>query len=233
VPQDDALLELAEEALMRERGKALAKQAAAEALQALKDGAPMTQLFRAPDALPAQVPGVGIDEIEVGGEAQAPAPDDKPELRVTGLFSKERPIPGLGVNPEITKAAWAADPKAEFIDQVFETQDGFVLASVERKETATDEGFAAARAELYRELAESKAARVTARFAYHTCVSDKARGDIVPYEERVSALMTYDTKEAFDEQGKRVLRPYVMCDRVGNRGGMLNLAALTGGGGQR
>lgn len=231
VPQEDALLELAEEALMRERGKALAKQAAAEALQALKDGAQMTQVFRAPEALPARAPGTPIDEIDP--DAPVRAPDDKPELRVTGLFSKERPIPGLGVNPEITKAAWAADPKAEFIDQVFETPDGFILASVERKETATDEGFAAARVELYRELAEAKAAKVTARFAYHTCVGDKARGDIVPYEERVSQLMTYDSKEAFDEQGNRVLRPYTMCDRVGNRGGMLNLAALTGGGGQR
>ncbi|WAS95951.1 peptidylprolyl isomerase [Nannocystis punicea] len=232
VPQDEAILDLAEEALMRERGKALAKQAAAEALQALKDGATMTQLFRSPDALGG--PAGGVDQLELPNEpTPAPKPgDDKPELRVTGLFSKEKPIPGLGVNPEITKAAWAADPKAEFIDQVFETPDGFLLASVERKETATDEGFAAARAGLYRELSEAKAAKVTARFAYHTCLGDKARGDIVPYDQRVSRMMTYDTKEAFDEKGNRVLRPYVMCDRVGNRGGMLNLAALTGGGGR-
>src|SRR5690606_16825070 len=107
--QEEALLELAEDALVRERGKSLAKQAAAEALQALKDGATMTQLFRAPDALPSPAPGAGIDEIELPGEAARPAPgDDRPELRVTGLFSKERPIPGLGVNPEITSAAWAA-----------------------------------------------------------------------------------------------------------------------------
>lgn len=231
VPQEEALLELAEDALVRERGKSLAKQAAAEALQALKDGATMTQLFRAPDALAGPAPGTGIDEIELPGEAAPKSDDDRPELRVTGLFSKERPIPGLGVNPEITSAAWAADPKAEYIDTVFETADGFVLAAVERKETATDEGFEAARAALHRELAEAKAAKVTARFAYHSCVSDKARGDVVPYEERVAQLMTYDTKEAFDDQGNRVLRPYMMCDRVGNRGGMLNLAALTGGGG--
>jgi parvulin-like peptidyl-prolyl isomerase len=232
VPQDEALLELAEEGLMRERGKALAKQAAAEALQALKDGGTMAQLFRTPDALGGA--GKGIDAIELNEAAVAMPPpgDDRPELRVTGLFSKERPIPGLGVNPEITKAAWAADPKAEFIDAVFDTPDAFVLAAVERKETATDEGFAAAREGLYRTLSEAKAARVTARFAYHTCLGDKARGDIVPYDQRVSRLMTYDTKEAFDDQGKRVLRPYVMCDRVGNRGGMLNLGALAGGGGQ-
>ena len=231
VAQEEALLELAEEALMKERGKALAKQAAAEALQTLKDGQTMAQLFRTPDALGSP----GIDALEPANElAPPPEPkpgDDRPELRVTGLFSKERPIPGLGVNPDLTKAAWAADPKAEFIDQVFETQDGFVLASVERKETATDEGFAAARAELYRELEDAKHGKVTARLAYHTCLTDKARGDIVPYEPRIRRLMTYDTKEAFDDKGNRILRPYVVCDRVGNRGGMLTLGALAGGGG--
>jgi peptidyl-prolyl cis-trans isomerase D len=227
VAQEEALLELAEEALMRERGSALAKQAAAEALQALKDGATMTQLFRSPDALGG---GSGIDALKPAGEADKKPGEDKPEIRVTGLFSKERPIPGLGVNPDLTKAAWAADPKAEYIDRVFETQDGFVLASVERKETATDEGFAAARAELFRELSAAKAAKVTARLAYHTCLSDKARGAVVAYEDRIRRLMTYDTKEAFDEQGNRVMRPYVMCDRVGNKGGMLNLGALAGGG---
>ena len=42
--------------------------------------------------------------------------------------------------------------------------------------------------------------------------------------------MTYDTKEAVDEEGNRRLKPYVMCDRVGARGGMLKLGALTRGG---
>ncbi len=230
VPQEEALLELAEEALMRERGKALAKQAAAEALQSLKDGQKMAQLFRTPDSLGTP----GIDAIDPANEAAPPpappAGDNRPELRVTGLFSKERPIPGLGVNPDMTRAAWAADPKAEFIDQIFETQGGFVLASVEREETATDEGFAAARAGLYRELEDAKAGRVTARLAYHTCLTDKARGDIVPYEQQIRRLMTYDTKEAYDDQGNRILRPYVVCDRVGNRGGMISLGGLAGGG---
>lgn len=233
VPQEDALLELAEEALTRERGKALAKQAAAEALQALKDGATMSKLFRAPDALGADRPGVDAVELPAEGAAPVAGDDGRPEIRVTGLFGKGRPIPGLGMNAELTQAAWSADPKAEYIEGVFETADGFILAAVDRKETASDEGFAAARAELYRELAKAKAGKVTARFAYHVCLTDKARGDIVPYDERIRRLMTYDTKEAFDEQGKRVLRPYIMCDRVGNRGGMLNIGALAGGGGRR
>lgn len=232
VPQEEVLHELAEEAVMRARGKELAKQAAAEALQNLKDGKKMTDLFKSPDAMGQAKPGIDAlpfdEEIGPGGDATGTT-GTTPELRVTGLFAKERPIPGLGQNVELTTAAWAADPKAEYIDGVFETPDGFVLASVERKETATDEGLAAARAELYRELVTMKAGKVTARFAFHQCLADKARGEISPNDGKVKRLMVYDTKLAVDEQGNRQLKPYVMCDRVGNRGGMLRAAAMAGG----
>lgn len=231
VTQEEALRELAEEAVMRERGKELAKQAAAEALQALKDGKKLTDLFKSPDAMGQDKPG--IDALGLADEAGTGAPPTAsgttPELRVTGLFTKERPIPGLGQNPDLTNAAWAADPKAEFIDQVFETPDGFVLAAVERKETATPEGLAEARVALYRELATMKAGKVTARFAFHQCLADKARGEISPNDAKVRRLMVYDTNLAVDEQGNRQLKPYVMCDRVGNRGGMLRAAAMAGG----
>lgn len=232
VPQEEALRELAEEGVVRERGKALAKQAAAEALQALKDGKQLAELFKSPDA-------PGIDALPVDGEAGAPdelaggaggPATGGPEIRVTGLFARERPIPGLGMNPDLTKAAWAADPKAEYIDGVFEAEDGFVIAAVEKKETATDEGLAAARADLYRELVERKANRVTSRFAFNQCLADKARGDIVPREQKIQRLMTYETKLAVDAEGNQVLKPYVMCDRVGNRGGMLRAAAMMSGG---
>ncbi len=237
VAQEEALRELAEEGVVRERGKTLAKQAAEEALQALKDGKKLAELFKAPDALGQDTPG--IDALPVEGEANeagpAPTPSTgtKPELRVTGLFARERPIPGLGMNAELTKAAWAADPKAEFIEGVFETEDGFVIAAVERKETATDEGLAAARAELYRELVGRKAGKVTARFAFNQCLADKARGEIVPKDAKVKRLMTYETSVAVDADGNTVLKPYVMCDRVGNRGGMLRAGAMMGGAGSR
>jgi hypothetical protein len=105
-----------------------------------------------------------------------------------------------------------------------------VIAAVERKETATDEGLAAARAELYRELAARKAGKVTARFAFNQCLADKARGEIVPHQAKIQRLMTYETKVAVDEDGNMVLKPYSMCDRVGNRGGMLRAGAMGGAG---
>ncbi len=229
VAQEEALRELAEEGVVKEKGKELARLAAKESLQALKDGKKLTELFKSPDAMGLDAPG--IDGLPVGGEVGKTEPEKKgPELRVTGLFARERPIPGLGMNAELTKAAWAADPKAEFIDGVFEIEDGLVIAAVEKKETATEEGLAAARAELYRELVARKAGRVTARFAFNTCLADKARGDIVPHDAKIKRLMTYETKMAVDEQGNMVLKPYVMCDRVGNRGGMLRASAMMNGG---
>lgn len=229
VAQEEALRELAEEGVVKEKGKELARLAAKESLQALKDGKKLTELFKSPDAMGLDAPG--IDGLPVGGEVGKTEPEKKgPELRVTGLFARERPIPGLGMNAELTKAAWEADPKAEFIDGVFEIEDGLVIAAVEKKETATEEGLAAARAELYRELVARKAGRVTARFAFNTCLADKARGDIVPHEAKIKRLMTYETKMAVDEQGNMVLKPYVMCDRVGNRGGMLRASAMMNGG---
>jgi len=228
VAQDEALRELAEEGVVQERGKELARLAAKEALQALKDGKKLTELFKTPDAMGLGSPG--IDGLPVDGEVGKVEEKKGPELRVTGLFARERPIPGLGMNPELTKAAWAADPKAEFIDGVFEMEDGLVIAAVEKKETATEEGLAAARAELYRELVGRKAGRVTARFAFNTCLADKARGEIVPHEPKIKRLMTYETKMAVDEDGNQVLKPYSMCDRVGNRGGMLRASAMLNGG---
>jgi parvulin-like peptidyl-prolyl isomerase len=139
VAQEEALRELAEEGVVKEKGKELARLAAKESLQALKDGKKLTELFKSPDAMGLDAPG--IDGLPVGGEVGKTEPEKKgPELRVTGLFARERPIPGLGMNAELTKAAWAADPKAEFIDGVFEIEDGLVIAAVEKKETATEEG---------------------------------------------------------------------------------------------
>ncbi|MEI2687470.1 MAG: hypothetical protein V9G14_15465 [Cypionkella sp.] len=235
VPQEEALRELAEEAVVRERGKALAKQAATEALQALKDGKKLTELFKKPGRArtgPAghrRAAGRGrARRARRGGERRGGERAGDPGHRVVRAASGRSP--GSARTADLTKAAWAADPKAEFIDGVFEAAEGFVIAAVEKKETATDEGLAAARAELYRELVERKASRVTARFAFNQCLADKARGDIVPREQKIQRLMTYETKLAVDAEGNQVLKPYVMCDRVGNRGGMLRAAALMGGG---
>jgi peptidyl-prolyl cis-trans isomerase D len=224
VPEDVALRELATERLAQEHGKALAKQAAQEAQLALESGKKMSELFQAPDALGAG--GEGIEELGTGSS------DTRPLLRVTGLFDKEATIPGIGAVPELAKSAWDADPKAEVLGQVFEVADGWIVAGLERRETGSDEGFAAARTDLYRELAEQKARRLTSHFAHRRCLEAKGRGDISTNEPKIKALMTYDTRLGVDDQGAPVMKPYSMCERVGTRGGLLGPSMMLGGGGR-
>lgn len=231
VPETDALRELAAEALAKEHGRALAKQAASEAVLALKSGKTWADLFETPDALGATSPG--IDALPMGGDDEVlpgAAPiEDKPSMRETGLFPKDASIPGIGAMPELTKAAWAADEKAEVIDQVFETEDGYLVAGIDKKDTGSDEGFAEQREDLFRQLTDEKYRRISPKWAQRRCTEARARGEIVPNDGKIASLMVYDTPET--EEGDPGLRPYTMCDRVGNRGGMLRTAALMGGGG--
>ncbi|RMG98723.1 MAG: hypothetical protein D6705_05100 [Deltaproteobacteria bacterium] len=224
VPAEDALAELAEEALRDKRGKDLARQAAEEAILAAKAGKRLDDLFPREGT-----PGPGIEAL-AGGEAAPVGADEGPVLRVTGLFSKGKPIPGLGAQPELVAAAWAAEPGTEVLGEAFEIPTGYVVAGLERKEVATDEDFAEVRAELARRLAREKAKRVVSHFAARHCLEDKARGKVVPSEDRIARLMTYETKLA-EEDGKRVVRPYSVCDRVGMRGGLLRTGLLARGGG--
>jgi hypothetical protein len=158
--------------------------------------------------------------------------EDKPSLRVTGLFARGKPIPGLGAVPDLVDQAWGSDPGTEVVDRVFETQTAYLVAGLDRKEEATDEGFAEARDAIYRQLADTKSKRLVSHFAVRECLEAKGRGEIVPSVERITRLMVYDTKIGVDEKGERAMRPYSVCDRVGMRGGLLRtgLAAQQGGG---
>ncbi|MCA9717841.1 MAG: peptidylprolyl isomerase [Myxococcales bacterium] len=227
VPEEDALRELATEALMDEGGKSLAKQAAEEALLKIKDdGKQLSELFSGKNALGSDSLAGGIDEIPLDGADGGADGGDGPRMRVTGLFGKGASIPGIGPQPELTNAAWSADDKAEVIDRVFETTDGVIVAGVERKESASDEGFQEARGDLYRELATNKSVRINSWFAKNRCLEAKGKGQITPMHDKIKRLVTYDTNLNVDEDGARQLRPYSMCDRVGMRGSFLRLGGL-------
>ncbi len=237
VPEEEALHELAEEALMRSRGKDLAQQAANEALEAIKGGKEITEVFKSVDDAAAFGGAGGIDALPVGevpelGGAAAEATkgdDERPLLKVTGLFAKEKPMPSLG--PDVVKAAWEAEADDKLMDRVFVVGDDFVLAGVDRKESGDDEGFAEAKDAIYRELRELRAMRLNAYYINRVCREAKAHGDITGSDLKLERLMVYDTKLGVDDDGKRVLRPYVICDRVGNRGGMARVGASVSGAG--
>jgi peptidyl-prolyl cis-trans isomerase D len=224
VSKEDALVELAEQGLALELGRSLAKQSAEEALLALKNGKTMDDLFAAPDALGAG----GIEDLGTATDGE-PTADERPQMRSTGSFGKGKTIPGLGAMPDLAKAVWdetQATNTTSAYDRLFETADGWLVVGIEKRETATDEGYATQRAGIWRELRDTKAREVSARWAWRTCLDAKARGAIVPNEKKVARVMTYS-----GEAGELDLPPYSMCERVGNRGGALNAASrLTAGG---
>jgi peptidyl-prolyl cis-trans isomerase D len=219
VDEAGAISELAEEALRRSKGRELARVAAEEDLAAITGGAALTDVFSGGSALGGEA---GIEQA--GTDARR-----KVELSETGSFAKGSPAPGLGQAPEILTAAWAATPDQSLIDQVFAVGDDYVLAGVVDKAEANDAGYAEARPDLYRLAVERKGQLVTSRWTHRRCLEAKGAGEISGNDDRLAKLMIYETKLAKDDAGKQVMKPYQVCDRVGNRGGLLRTGVAGGG----
>jgi parvulin-like peptidyl-prolyl isomerase len=203
VPEDAALLELAEEGLRRSKGKQLASVAAEEDLAAINGGAALTDVFAGGSALGQEG---GIEQA--GSDARR-----KVALEETGSFAKGTPAPGLGPVPDIMTAAWAATPDASLIDKLFAVGDDTVLVGVIEKTEATDAGFAEARAQLYEAARMRKAKAVTGQWTRRRCLEAKARGDVSANADKLAKLVTYDAKApAAEMPGKKA---YELCDRVG------------------
>lgn len=227
VPEADAKRELAEEAVRKARGRELAKQAADEALLALREGKSLRDLFGA--ATPQLGSDVALDPIEelpLGGEPKSSG--EGPRVEETGLFTYGKAIPGLGSQAELADAAWAAEPDTT-LEQVWEVPGAYALAAVDDKQKATREGFAAARAELYRELASQRADGTVSAFTKQQCFLGKAKVDIRVNEAQLDRLMNYGDEAPKDESGRSTLPPYEVCSRVGDRGGLLRFAMMLGG----
>lgn len=225
VPEEDALRELAIEAIAQSKGKELAKVAAEEDRDAVLDGASIDDVFAAPGAVP------GLEDAPIDGEDAGDGETAKParpkaELRKTGLFSKSAPIPNLGLMPDLVEAAWGSDTETALLGDIFETQGALIVAGLDAKEGATDEGFAEAREELYTAAWMRKGMQITANWAERLCLEAKGKGSVTVSEDKVQRLVTYDveTKEGEPEGFK----PYSVCDRVGNQGGLLR-AGMFGG----
>ena len=228
VPEEDALLELAEEGFKEARGKELARKAAEEDRDAVLAGKALGEVFDAP----ALGESGELEEAPVEGEGATPteAPRDRPKapLRETGLFSKSEAIPNIGLMPDLVEAAWASDTETKLLPTIYEVQGALVLAGLEKKEEATDAGYQEARAELYLALWRRKGMQLTANYAERRCLEAKGTGDIVVTEEKVKSIVTYD---APDGEAPVELKPYNVCDRVGNQGGLLRAGMMARAGG--
>jgi len=230
VPEEDALLELAEEGFKEARGKELARKAAEEDRDAVLAGKALGEVFDAP----ALGESGELEEAPVEGEGEGAPPTEEPRerpkapLRETGLFSKTEAIPNIGLMPDLVEAAWASDTETKLLPTIYEVQGALVLAGLEKKEEATDAGYQEVRAELYLALWRRKGMQLTANYAERRCLEAKGTGDIVVTEEKVKSIVTYDTPEG---EAPVELKPYNVCDRVGNQGGLLRAGMMARAGG--
>jgi peptidyl-prolyl cis-trans isomerase D len=212
--REAAMLELAEEDLMRVRGRALAKQTAEEAMLALKDGKKLAELF----------PKKNVGAIDSLPSNEGAASLLRPEMETTGLFARgAQTIPGLGIATEIGQAAWAAQDGPEVLDRVFSVPTGFVIVGVDERTLPSDEEYAEKRAEIHRTLVQAKANKVGSHFAKRRCTDSVGRGQIGADDTQIKRLMTYDLPPDVEPLARR---PYKLCQQVGGRGGQLALRAL-------
>ncbi|MCX4242085.1 peptidylprolyl isomerase [Paraliomyxa miuraensis] len=260
VPKELALRELAEEGVRDEQGRELARRAAEEDQNAVAGGTPLLEVFARPgalgettlfggkpiEALPLEGAPEGSPPTE--GAPQAPAegapaaPTDplagvarpKAELQSTIPFAKGQKIPELGAVPGLVDDAWAQEGDAELLDGIYEVQGAVLLAGVENREKATDEGYAQVRQELYDRLRRLEASRLVGTWAKRRCFDAKGRGDIKVSEETIKRLTTYDTPaedegEGEGKDGEEPEKPekpaFTVCDRVGGGGGFLTARA--------
>lgn len=226
VPEDIAKRELAADAVRQARGKELARREADEALLAIENGATLDELFASKPAL-GGLGGETIEDYPVGGGGSA---KQERKIEETGLFTYGEAVPGIGAHPTLTNAAWDGDPKAPVIPEVFDVPGGFSIAAVDERQVADKEGFAAARPEIYEKLLRMRTHSVLTQFAKRECYESKARVDIRVNDKAVEQYMSYDGQLAKDENGVRLTPPYLVCARVGERGGMLRVGALSRGG---
>jgi peptidyl-prolyl cis-trans isomerase D len=218
ISEADALPELAEDGVRVEKGEQLARTAAEEDLSALKSGAALGDVFSGGSALG------GSEGVESNGSK-----DVRVELDDTGSFPKGEAIPGVGPSPEIVDAAWAAEPGPGMLDALFEVGQDVVLAGLVAKEQGSDAGFAEDRPNLYRAFVERKGELVTSRWTNRLCIEAKGRGEIKASPDQIAKLIpsAAATPPAEGEPAPAV-KPFEVCDRVGNRGGMMRVAAFGG-----
>ncbi len=234
VPQQEAVRELAQEAVRDQLGEDLARRAAEEDQNLVVGGAALTDVFSQPGALGETTlfGGANIEDLPIEGKDEGATPTDpiagrsrpKAELGSTGPFVKgQRFVPGLDMVPALVDDAWAHEGDAELLDGIYEVRGAVVLAGVEAKQQGTDEEYAEKRGDLERGMRMLKARSVLAAWAQSRCLKAKASGDIKVSEETIKRLTTYDTTQPDGTEAapKPSKPPHVVCARVGGGGGRL------------
>jgi peptidyl-prolyl cis-trans isomerase D len=157
--------EIARQLYKREQAQVLARNAAQQALQQVKAGKVLTQLYPAPQGQQA-----GGPRFEV---------ESKPEARESGSFNASvEAVPGLGPAPELLKDVFAADSPT-VLPEPYKVGEGFVVASVTERSKPSESDF-----QTRREALQTDARRAKQYELRDTFVKElKKQGSVVINEE--------------------------------------------------
>jgi peptidyl-prolyl cis-trans isomerase D len=206
VEKSQAIRELAQEAVRREKGARLASEAADRInADVIAQQKPLEEILRAANLVPA--------EMQLG-----PGCDLGIDVKTSPQVRRDGEIYGVGKFPAEVSALFAlpagkvAVPESKPIAQ---NEKSMVLTLVERKKP-TDEEFLEARKQRVERWHEAKAQHYIKVLGHSECLAARGRGDIKPNEPLIKRLMTYDNAK---DQGDGSMSSYNMCNDVGAAAG--------------
>jgi peptidyl-prolyl cis-trans isomerase D len=183
ISYDQAKTELAEQELLRNRGKEKAKAEAQAALDKVKKGEKLETLFPPP-----KDEAKKDDQSPEGKLARAMASQsDQPTLKETGLFSRRGDmVQEIGVSKDLAAKAFTL-PVGD-VSGPYEAGGSYVLVRVKEHKDPDMKDFEKRRAELEREASRSKSFAAVDAFSKQRCLELRDEGRIRINEE----IMSYD-----------------------------------------
>jgi len=173
VPLEQAAPEIAEEKLRVEKARALAKQAAEQAMAKVRAGKTLAELYPKPS---------DADESDPLKKLNAP-----PSTEETGLFSRRGSIvPQVGASAELVRKAFAMKPGE--VGGPFEVSGGYAIVKLKERKDPDEEFFAKHKDDEMRQLERQKWADVLDSWSKQRCVEARDDGrlkindDVLAYE---------------------------------------------------
>ncbi|MEO6953153.1 MAG: SurA N-terminal domain-containing protein [Polyangia bacterium] len=172
VTYDQAVGELAEQELLRDKAKQKAKSDAQAALDRVRKGEKLDVMFPVK-----KDDSTGDKSPEANFQRMLAAQSEEPQIKETGLFSRRGEIvQGIGVSKELARQAF--DLKQDEVAGPFEVASAYVLVQVKEKKEPDDKDFEKRRRELEDEAERVKWSSAVSSWARNRCLEVRDAGHI-------------------------------------------------------
>lgn len=206
VPKEEVFQELAVKAIKADLAKARAKQEADALLTKLESGQTLAKLLEKED---------GIATVE------GPAAKVKANVQSVPSMARGETPPRFQGHQDLVDKAWEIGEAGKFLPEVYELGNRFVVAEVQSRDRATDEGFAEKKAELRQQLTRQRAENLLSETLQNRCQRALSQGNVAPNGVPLRQLFRYGAAGNDKEP-----ESYNICAQVGSRGKNLRYAMM-------